>query len=252
MQYEIILYIIIFLYGIVLGSFLNVLIYRLPLKENIAVERSHCMQCGKKIQWYDLVPLVSYIILKGRCRNCGSKISAQYPLIEAINGAGYVLIFAVNGFSVVSFLECLAFSVLIVIAVIDWRTYEIPPCLNICIAVLAIIRLAAGYGDLLDHVIGFAAISGFLLIIFFATKGRGIGGGDIKLMAAAGLFLGWKKVILAFALGCVLGAVIHVSLMKLFNKEHMLAFGPYLSAGIFVTMLYGEPLIKWYLSCLGI
>jgi len=252
MQPEIILFIIIFLYGIVLGSFLNVLIYRLPLKENIATNRSHCMKCGKQIQWYDLVPLVSYIILRGKCRNCGDKISVQYPLIEAINGVGYVLIFTVNGFTLLSILNCLVFSILIVIAVIDWRTFEIPVSLNISIGVLAIFKIILNMNNLLVALIGFCAISGFLLILYFITRGRGIGGGDIKLMAAAGLYLGWKNIILAFVIGCILGAVIHLILMKVYNKSHMLAFGPYLSAGILISILYGDKIIDWYLKYLSI
>ena len=252
MQPEIILFIIIFLYGIVLGSFLNVLIYRLPLKENIATKRSHCMKCGNKIQWYDLIPLVSYIILRGRCSNCGDQISVQYPLIEAINGFGYVLIFTVNGFTLLSILNCLMFSILIVIAVIDWRTFEIPFSLNVSIGVLAIFRIILDMSNLLDFLIGFCAISGFLLILYFITKGEGIGGGDIKLMAVAGLYLGWKNIILAFVIGCILGAVIHLILMKVYNKSHMLAFGPYLSMGIFITILYGDKIIDWYLKCFSI
>lgn len=252
MQPEIILFMIVFLYGIVLGSFLNVLIYRLPLKENIATNRSHCMQCGKQIQWYDLIPLVSYIILRGKCRNCGNKISAQYPLIEAMNGFGYVLIFAVNGFALLSILDCLLFSILVVIAIIDWRTFEIPFSLNIAIGVLAIFRIILNINHLLDSLIGFCVISGFLLILYYITKGMGIGGGDIKLMAVAGLYLGWKNVILAFVIGCILGAVIHLILMKVSKKDHMLAFGPYLSAGILITILYGQSIIDWYLKCFNI
>lgn len=252
MQPEIILFIIVFLYGIVLGSFLNVLIYRLPLKENIATNRSHCMQCGKQIRWYDLVPLVSYIILRGKCRHCGNKISAQYPLIEAMNGFGYVLIFAVNGFTLLSILDCLLFSILFVIAVIDWRTFEIPFSLNIAIGVLAIFRIILNINLLLDSLIGFCVISGFLLILYYITKGTGIGGGDIKLMAVAGLYLGWKNIILAFVIGCILGAVIHLILMKVSKKDHMLAFGPYLSVGILITILYGQKIIDWYLKYLNI
>jgi len=252
MQPEIILFVIIFLYGIVLGSFLNVLIYRLPLKENIVTNRSHCMRCGKQIQWYDLVPLVSYIILRGKCRNCGDEISVQYPLIEAMNGVGYVLIFTVSGFTLLSILNCFLFSILIVIAVIDWRTFEIPFSLNISIGVLAVLRIIMDISNLLDALIGFCVISGFLMIIFFITKGNGIGGGDIKLMAAAGLYLGWKNIMLAFVVGCILGAIIHLILMKVYNKNHMLAFGPYLSAGIFITILYGDKIIAWYLKYLSI
>ena len=150
MQYELPLYFIIFLYGIVFGSFLNVLIYRLPLKENIATEHSHCMTCGEKIQWYDLIPLVSYIILGGKCRHCKTKISKQYPIIEATNGIAYVIIFIVNGFNPLSILMCFAFSIFLVISVIDWRTFEIPFSLNIAIGVLAVIRIILDYKNLLD------------------------------------------------------------------------------------------------------
>lgn len=248
----ILMLIIVFVYGIVIGSFLNVLIYRIPLKENIATNRSHCMTCGEKIKWYDLIPLVSYICLGGKCRHCGSKISKQYPLVEAINGCGYVWIFAINGLSWLSILYSLVFSILIVISVIDWRYYEIPPALNLAIGVLGAVRAIYDYKNLLDYLIGFCVISGFLLILFLLTKGRGIGGGDIKLMAAAGLFLGWKNIILAFVIGTVLGAVIHVTLMKVKGKERVLAFGPYLSAGIFIAMLYGNSIISWYLSLMNI
>ena len=192
MQYELPLYFIIFLYGIVFGSFLNVLIYRLPLKENIATEHSHCMTCGEKIQWYDLIPLVSYIILGGKCRHCKTKISKQYPIIEATNGIAYVIIFIVNGFNPLSILMCFAFSIFLVISVIDWRTFEIPFSLNIAIGVLAVIRIILDYKNLLDYLIGFCIISGFMLICLYigrAIKGiDAFGGGDIKLMAFAGLF----------------------------------------------------------------
>ncbi len=250
---EVILYVIIFLYGIVIGSFSNVLICRLPLKENIATHRSHCMTCGNKIQWYDLVPLVSYIILKGRCRHCGAKISAQYPLVEAINGFGYVFIFFNLGFSFVSILNCLLFTILLVITVIDWRTYEIPFGLNVTIGVLGLIKTLLDYPDLLlDHIIGFFAVSAFMLICLYIGRlivgADCFGGGDIKLMAAAGLFLGWKENILAFLLGCILGAVIHSIRMKVSKEDHVLAFGPYLAAGIMIASLWGSRMIEWYMG----
>ena len=237
MQYELPLYFIIFLYGIVFGSFLNVLIYRLPLKENIATEHSHCMTCGEKIQWYDLIPLVSYIILGGKCRHCKAKISPQYPIIEATNGIAYVIVFLVHGFNAVSILMCFAFS------------------LNVAIGVLAVIRIILDHKNLLDYLIGFCVISGFMLICLFigrAIKGiDAFGGGDIKLMAFAGLFLGWKCIILAFLIGCILGAVIHSIRMKVTKAEHVLAFGPYLCAGLTIAMLFGTNIINWYLSFMG-
>lgn len=251
MQYELPIYVIIFLYGIVIGSFLNVLIYRLPLKENIATENSHCMSCGHRLQWYDLVPLVSYMILGGKCRYCKTKISPQYPVIEGINGAMYVIIFLVNGLNIISGLMCLVFSMFLVITVIDERTQEIPFALNVVIGVLGIIRILFDREHLLDYLIGFFCVSTFMLLLLIigrAIKGvDAFGGGDIKLMAVAGLFVGWKNVILAFLLGCIFGAVIHVIRMKVSGKERVLAFGPYLCAGLTIAMLFGTNIINWYI-----
>lgn len=253
----ILLYISVFLYGIIIGSFSNVLICRLPLQENIVTHRSHCMKCGSQIQWYDLVPLVSYIILKGRCRHCGAKISAQYPLVEAANGFGYVFIFANLGISPASILTCLLFTILLAITVIDLRTYEIPFGLNVTIGVLGIINIIPDYPDLLlEHIIGFFAVSVFMLICLYAGRlivgADCFGGGDIKLMAAAGLFLGWKNIILAFFIGCILGSIIHLIRMKISKEGHKLAFGPYLAAGIMIAAIWGDKLVQWYIGLLGI
>ena len=146
-------------------------------------------------------------------------------------------------------------SALIVIAVIDWRTYEIPFGLNVFIAVLGIISVSnkliyRDFSGALDNFIGAVCVSGFLLLIYLITKGRGIGGGDIKLMAAAGLFLGWKGCILSFVIGCILGSVIHLLRMKISKQDHVLAFGPYLSAGIFIASLWGEKIISAYMNTL--
>lgn len=242
------IYALIFLYGIVIGSFLNVCIYRIPKKENIATERSHCMSCGTQLKWYDLVPLFSWLFLRGKCRYCGTKISIQYPLIEFINGVGYVWIFAVNGFNFVSILYCLCISALLALSVIDWRTFEIPVGFNIFIFILGVVRVVYDFEHIWTYVIGMVSVSCFLLLLFILTSGRGIGGGDIKLMAAAGLLLGWKGIVAAFFIGCILGSVIHITLMILFKKDRTLAFGPYLSMGIFFAMFYGEKLMDWYIS----
>ncbi|MCI6498555.1 prepilin peptidase [Lachnospiraceae bacterium HCP1S3_C3] len=235
------------IYGILIGSFLNVCIYRIPEKQSVVVVRSHCMSCGKQIKWYDLVPLVSFLILRGRCRYCKAKLSWQYPAVEALNGILYGIIVLVNGFNVTSILYCLATSALLALSIIDWRTYEIPPSFNIFIGILGIIRLILDLPHWYNYVIGFVSVSGFLLLIFLVTKGRGIGFGDVKLMAAAGLLLGWKLIILSLGLGCVLGSIIHITLMYVKDKDRVLAFGPYLSLGIFISMLYGEQIIEWYL-----
>lgn len=249
---QIILYIIIFLYGIVIGSFLNVCIYRLPQKENIAKVRSHCMNCGYQLRWYDLVPVFSYLCLRGRCRKCKEKISIQYPVIEALNGVLYCIIFAEYGFSIETLLYALLFSALITLSVIDFRTYEIPLGINIFILALGLVRVVTDYTNWLGYAIGLFCVSGFLYLIYLVTKGRGIGGGDIKLMAVCGLLLGWKLVILSFVLGCIIGSVIHLIRMKVSGEGHVLAMGPYLAVGVMISTLYGERLIQWYLSCLGI
>jgi len=252
MGYEIILQTIVFLYGIVIGSFLNVCIYRIPEHKNIALERSHCMSCNNQLRWYELVPVLSWVFLKGRCHKCKQKISIQYPLIELINGIGYVLIFIRFELEIRTLLVMLLFSTLLVISVIDLKTREIPPSLNLFILILGIINLIINKENWKDYIIGFFAVSLFLLCILIITKGRGIGGGDIKLMAVAGLFLGAKEIVLALILGCIIGSIIHIFLMAVFKKGRELAFGPYLSLGIFIAALYGKEMINWYLSYIGI
>ncbi len=248
----ILLYIIIFLYGIVIGSFLNVCIFRIPKQENIVKIRSHCMNCGYQLKWYDLVPVFSYLCLGGKCRSCKQKISVQYPLIELLNGVLYCIVFVVYGISVEALLYALLTSALITLSVIDLRTYEIPVGINIFILTLGLIRIVTDYADWLDYAVGFFLVSGFLYIVYLVTKGRGIGGGDIKLMAVSGLLLGWKQILLAFVLGCIIGSVIHMIRMKMSGQGHMLAFGPYLSVGIMIAALAGDQMIAWYLSWLGV
>lgn len=250
MQRELILfiYVVVFLYGLCIGSFLNVCIYRIPLKESVAKSRSHCMSCGGQLKWYDLVPLFSYLFLRGRCRQCKAKISIQYPLVEALNGLGYVFIFLINGINLTSILYSLCFSALIVLSVIDFRTYEIPFGINVFIFMLGIIGTAADYTNWLEHTLGFVVVSSFLYILVLVTKGRAMGGGDVKLMAAAGLLIGLKNSILALILGCIVGSIIHIARMKIQKKDHVLAFGPYLSVGIFIAMLFGNSFISWYFS----
>ncbi len=242
----ILLYIMIFLFGIVIGSFLNVCIYRIPKKEDIVKINSHCMSCNYNLKWYDLIPLFSYIFLGGRCRKCKTKLSIQYPIIEGLNGILYVLVVAVNGFTIESLLYCLMFSALVTLSVIDFRTYEIPFGINLFILALGLIKLAMDYRNFLDYLIGFISVSGFLYLLYLLTKGRGIGGGDIKLMAVSGLMLGWKCNILALAIGCIVGSIIHLIRMKISKEDHMLALGPYLSVGIMIAALWGEALLQWY------
>ncbi|MCR4896756.1 MAG: prepilin peptidase [Lachnospiraceae bacterium] len=241
-----------FLLGIVIGSFLNVLIFRIPKKENFITTRSHCMSCGYVLKWYDLVPLFSWIALGGKCRKCKARISVQYPLIEGLNGVLYAITFLMKGLTVETLLYCLLFSSLLALSVIDFRTYEIPVGFNYFILALGAVRLLADLSGWRTYLFGSLVVSGFLMILFYATHGRGIGGGDIKLMATCGLLLGWKLIILGFLLGCIIGSVIHLIRMKVSDAGRMLAMGPYLSIGVAISALWGERLIEAYLRFLGL
>lgn len=254
--FQMMLLITVFIYGIVIGSFLNVCIYRIPAGESIVRVRSHCTGCNYQLQWFDLIPLVSWLCYKGRCRKCGRKISVQYPLIEFFNGILYVLIFVMNGYGSVralllSVLYCLMTSALLALSVIDWRTYEIPFGFNVFLFVLGLIRVGLDTANWLEYVIGFFAVSAFLEVLYWLSGGKAIGGGDIRLMAACGLILGWKNIVLAFVLGCIIGSVIHLFRMKVSGAQHVLAMGPYLSVGILLAALWGDGMIQGYLNMIG-
>ena len=266
---SVLFYIFLFLYGIIVGSFLNVCILRIPLKETIVSKRSHCMTCKHTLAWYDLFPLFSYLSLGGKCRYCKAKISKQYPIVEFTNGLLSVLCFAINGFLpsqlatvddlgifaydfLALLLSAVVCSALIVITVVDWRTFEIPIGTNITIMVVGIIRIIAGFlvfgtdFNWLEYIIGFFVVSIPLALIYYISKGRAIGGGDVKLMAVAGLFLGWKLNLVALILGCLYGSVIHIIRMKVSGEGKQLAMGPYLSAGIVTAMWFGKYIVEWY------
>ena len=245
-------YVVITLLGICIGSFCNVLIYRIPKGEEFVKTSSHCMTCGHKLAWYDNIPLFSWITLGGKCRYCKVKLSAQYPIVEAFNGLLWFIIFFVKGFSLEALLLSLMTTALLALSVIDWRTFEINNGFHYFFIALAAIQIISDYKNFLSYLIGFFAVSIPLLLIYVISKGTAIGGGDVKLMAACGLLLGWKNIALALMFGCVLGAAIHVFRMKFFNAGRKLAMGPYLSMGIFIASLWGTQLLTWYLTFLGV
>jgi leader peptidase (prepilin peptidase)/N-methyltransferase len=245
-------YIVIFLFGITVGSFLNVCILRLPKKESIVTVPSHCMACGKRLKPWELVPLFSYLFLRGRCSKCGARISAQYPLIEAANGVLWCVLFWRFGPGADFLLSCFLTSALLVAGVIDGRTREIPPGATVFILVLGALRLFLDLPHWPLYGIGFFAVSSLLLLILILSGGRGVGGGDVKLMAACGLFLGWKLILLAFFLGCAAGSVVHLTRMAFFKAGRVLALGPYLAFGVFASLLWGDAVLRWYLGLLGL
>jgi len=261
------LLVFVFLFGLLVGSFLNVVIFRVPREESVSKERSHCMSCGYQLAWYDLIPLFSWLALKGKCRKCGAKISVQYPLVEAGNAILWLVCFisviGTNAYEMFenprleALLYCLMTSALLSLSIIDFRTFIIPPGINYFIGVLGVINIVyrilrfGFYGANISlYIGGFFAVSVPLLIILLISEhvfGReAIGGGDIKLMAVAGLLIGWKKILLALVLGCLLGSIIHTARMKIAKADRVLAFGPYLAMGIFISALWGEKIINWY------
>ena len=240
----------IFILGVLIGSFLNVCIYRIPRGEDIVFTSSHCMTCGYQLKGYDLIPVISFIGLRGRCRKCHTKLSVQYPIIELINGVVYVVIYAAIGNKMITILYCLLASALIVLSLIDWKTYEIPFGINIFIGILGIIKVIIDHEHWYLYIGGFFSVSLFLLLLLVLTRGQAMGGGDVKLMAATGLLLGWKLNLLAFAFGCILGSVIHLFRMKIQGESHRLALGPYLALGVMISVLWGNQFIQWYIDLL--
>ena len=254
-----------FVIGTYIGSFLNVVIIRAPLNQSFIIGRSHCMSCEKTLKWYHMVPVFSWIFLRGKCAYCKAKISPQYPLVEFLNGVAWASIFYyINvvcegmlqspiGVSYKSVLYLIAASVLIVISGIDIKIYEIPYTTNIILTLLGIVALCLDFENWSLYAIGAVSVGGLLFLIQLVSGGRAMGGGDVFLMAAAGLLLGWKNIILAFILGCIIGSVVHLTLMRVKkDTDNMLPFGPYLSAGIFISMLFGDGIINWYLSTMGL
>ncbi len=236
------------LLGLCVGSFLNVLIFRIPKGEEFVKTPSHCMSCGHPLAWYENIPLLSWLMQGGKCRHCGAPVSKQYPIVEALNGALWLLtalLFRGDWLHVA--LYCVLSSVLIVLAVIDWRTFEIPDGLNIAIAVLGLIQLGFDLKHWPLYLIGACSVGGLFFLIWLITGGRGLGFGDVKLMAAAGLLLGWKRILFALAVGCIAGSVIHLIRMR-GGAGKKLAFGPYLAGGIWLSALFGEAIIAAYLS----
>ena len=240
------------LLGLCVGSFCNVLIFRLPRGEEFVKTPSHCMACGHRLRWYELLPVASWLAQGGRCRACGEKISAQYPVVEALNGGAWLLAaWLYQAEPLRAVLYSLLFSLMTVVALIDWRTFEIPNGVNLAIFLLGVVQLVVDRGNWKLYLIGMCSVSLLFLLLWFITHGNGLGMGDVKLMAAAGLLLGWQRILLAMILGSVSGAIIH-SIRMTRGAGRKLAFGPYLAAGIWVAALVGDRLIAAYLGLFGL
>lgn len=241
-----------FMLGCCIGSFLNVVIYRLPLHKSLVTGRSSCTSCGTQIKAYDLVPVFSYLFLKGKCRNCKTHISIRYLLVEVTMGVVCVGTVWMRGFTLLSACWCIYGAILIVISLIDWDTMLIPDSLNIAILIIAIpICLLANDLTILERLIGFFIISLPLLICTLIINGA-FGGGDIKLMAVSGLLLGPYNIVVAFFIAVLVGGTYASYLLfvrKKGRKAHM-PFGPFLCLGCYGGFLFAEAIIKWYIQFL--
>jgi leader peptidase (prepilin peptidase)/N-methyltransferase len=251
-------YVVSIILGALVGSFLNVCILRLPKEESIVWPGSHCPQCKNPIRFYDNIPLISYLLLKGRCRDCHRPISFQYPLIEGITAVASLILFMKFGPSLSYLFYFLFVAALIVITVIDLYHQIIPDLISLPgIGVGLLASLIIPQITLFNSVIGILLGGGSLFLVanvyHWLFKREGMGGGDVKLLAMIGAFLGWKAVILTILLGSLIGSMIGVMVMVLKGKDfkYAIPFGPFLSMGAVVSLFYQNEIIYWYLQYKG-
>jgi leader peptidase (prepilin peptidase) / N-methyltransferase len=245
----------VFLVGCCFGSFYNVLIHRLPAGESIVSPGSHCPRCGHPISFYDNIPLLSYLILRGKCRHCGERILLRYPLVEALTGALSLLLFWRYGFMPQFFIEWLLVSLLVIITFIDLDTYLIPDILSVpgMLAgfALSFFSLRLSWSDsLLGIVLG----GGFFYLVAIGFRylrhKEGLGGGDIKLLAMIGAFVGWPGVVFTVLAASLLGTAAGIVIMWRTRKGlgAMVPFGPFLASGAVLYLFWGEDFYRWYVG----
>lgn len=264
-------WILVAIIGLCVGSFLNVIIYRLPRKINLAKPRSFCPNCDHKLAWYDNIPVFAYIGLGGKCRYCRKKITPRYMIVELLTMGMWLWTYALFGqYNLpICILSFIVISALIAIAFIDAELYIIPDSLNLLILICGVIATACqfnikyingpvsvGQVDWVERLIGFGAVIVIFLIVSLIEaiiKKEIIGGGDIKLFGAISLLLGWRLLALGIFFGAILALVIGFPVAKLTDKEgseggKILPFGPFLAMGFIISLFYGLPLISLYLG----
>ncbi|NYE56507.1 prepilin peptidase [Carboxydothermus ferrireducens] len=241
---------IIFLFGLIIGSFLNVVIYRLPRGQSILYPPSTCPNCGQRLKPWHLIPVVSFLLQKGRCAYCGGKISFKYPLVELITAFIFSVVYMKFGLSFLTLKHLLFFIFLIPLFFLDLENYLLPDKLTYPLF-LAGILINLITRELSWKSLIFGVITGFGLLFLLALISRGgIGGGDIKLAAGLGAFLGFPLILetlfLAFFFGGLTGIILLLTKKK--ARGDMVPFGPFLIGAAFITVLWGEKIIKWYLK----
>lgn len=245
---------IFFLLGVVVGSFLNVCIYRIPRGESVVFPPSRCPSCGHRLAPLDLVPVLSFIWLKGRCRYCGQRISPRYPLVELGTGLAFELLYRTSGLGPGLVARLVLVSALLVVALIDIQHYRIP---NEIVVFLALAGVALNFWTRelsWWQVLGGAAVGGGILGALALLFRGGMGEGDVKLAAATGLFLGPAPQALAIFLAAVLGSLVGGVLILTGRKKRRdpIPFAPFLAAGTVIAYLWGELLWSFYLSAIGL
>lgn len=243
-----------FFLGAIIGSFLNVCIYRLPKKASIVTPGSHCPHCGKKIRFYDNIPIVSYLILMGKCRHCKGPISLRYPVVEGLFGLLTLALFLRHGPTVPFILLLVFTAALIIITFIDLDYQIIPDSLSIPGIFVGI--AASFFIPLLswpESVVGVLVGGGFLFLVAVGYKwvtGReGMGGGDVKLLAMLGAWLGWKAIPFILFSSSLIGVFIGggISLLQKTGLKSKIPFGPFLALSAIIYIFFGPELIHWYL-----
>jgi leader peptidase (prepilin peptidase)/N-methyltransferase len=252
------LYLIVGLFGALIGSFLNVCIYRLPRRESIAWPGSHCPSCSHPIAWYDNIPIVSYLILLGRCRNCRVRIPSRYPVVEALNALGYVALLWFFGLSWATAAYGLLLSALLVVAGTDLSHKIIPNVVTFPGIVVGLVSAATVLPiGLVDGLIGLLVGGGILCFLAWVSPylfgKEGMGGGDIKLLAMIGAFLGWKPALVTIMLGSFFGSVVGITLIaaRVIKRGDYIPFGPFLVCGAVVALFFGQSILDWYQGLLA-
>jgi len=247
--------VLIFILGLIVGSFSNVCIYRIPKNESIIYPASHCPKCNNPIKPVDNVPILSYILLKGRCRNCKNKISIQYPLVELLTGLIYLIIYLIYGLNIQTLIYIILSSALIIIAFIDLNEEIVPDVISLPGIVIGfIVSFFVPYISFINSGLGVIVGGGIILIIGLAGsvifKKEAMGGGDVKLAAMIGAFLGWRYITISLFLGFFLGALAGILLimMKIKSREDTVPFGPFIVMGSLITLLWGEKILSWYIG----
>ncbi len=251
-QWEIVA--IIGVFGALIGSFLNVCIYRLPRGESVVRPSSHCPACTTPIHPLDNVPILSFLWLRGRCRTCGKRIAIRYPAVEALNAAGYILLWNRFGLTPEAAVYAVFYSSLLVVTFIDWDHQIIPNRITLPGIALGLLSAATVLaGGFMDALLGALLGGGLLYAVAVGSewmlKKEGMGLGDVKLLAMIGAFLGWKAVLLTVFVGALSGSVIGLSLMaaRIKRRGDPIPFGPFLAFGAVAALFAGPELIAWYL-----